>query len=238
MSDVQYLSPAITVLLTSHMKPYLDDALTSLTEQTRQDFAVVVIDSGVWADGTDELAIEMAGIYDRWADHPMVEWFFTGESPGSLPCPVSCATNMAIRAGYVRGRYVAHFYDDDIYYPAFMERMAGYLDDHPDRLAVWCTQDRIRVERNGSSSHAGQITAYDGLGPGAILDRVDGGQVMYRREVLDALGDPWMPEEGQSCHHSDGIFLERVAQVAGSIDAIHETLMAHRFTPLSTYSPT
>lgn len=235
---MKFLAPAVTCILTSHMKPFLDEALRSLEAQTRQDFQALVVDSGAWRWGTDPRSQKMAAIYHSWERHPMVEWVFTGESPGALSCPVSVATNLAIRAGLVRGRYVCHFYDDDEYHPQFMEKMAGYLDANHDRMAVWCSQDRARIDRDGGRSVIGRIDAYEGLGPGQIDNRVDGGQVMYRREVLDALGDPWMPEDAHSCRHSDGVFLERVANVVGSFGAVGDVLMTHRFTPISTYTPT
>lgn len=234
---MKFLAPAVTCILTSHMKPYLADALRSLAAQTRQDFQVLLVDSGAWRGRDDERSLAMAAIYREWSGHPMVEWVFTGESPGSLSCPVSVATNLAIRAGLVRGRYVCHFYDDDEYHPQFMEKMAGYLDEHLERGAVWCSQDRVSISREGARTEGGRIPSFDDLSAGRIDCQVDGGQVMYRREVLDTLGDPWMPEASSTCRHSDGVFLERVAQVTGPIGAIPDVLMTHRFTPISTYSP-
>lgn len=233
---MKLIPPAVTVLLTAHMKPYLADALTSLTNQTSSDYECIVIDSGAWINKSDERSVAMAEVYRGWHGHPLIEWVFTGET-APLSCPVSVATNLAIRAGLVRGRYVCHFYDDDQYYPEFIERMSGHLDGHPESGAVWCTQDRVNLYRDGSQTKAGQITAEHVLTPGMIDNRVDGGQVMYRRDVLDALGDPWMPEESGTCRHSDGVFLERVAAIT-PIEPIPDTLLAHRFTPLSTYSPT
>lgn len=227
---------SVTVILTSHMKPFLRDALASLDEQTRRDFSVILLDSGVWRGQTDEQSLAMAQVHRDTKRR--FRWRFTDEPPRP-PCPVGAVTNTAIRSGLVKGKYVCHFYDDDVYDPRFMERMAGYLDDHPDEMAVWCSQDRARIERDGGYRVFATIRAYDGLSPGQIDNRVDGGQVMYRRKVLDMLGDPWMTEDGALCMHSDGIFLERVASVIGHpIGAIPDVLMTHRMTPLSTYSPT
>ena len=235
---MKFLAPTVSVILTAHMKPFVEEALQSLERQTRQDFGVILVDSGAWRGGDDDIARQMADIHAGWRDHPMVEWVFTAERLGSLSCPVGVATNLAIRAGLVNGRYVCHFYDDDEYHPQFIEKMAGYLDEHPDRKAVWCSQDRARIERDGGRSVVGHIPAYDGLTAGNIDCLVDGGQVMYRREVLDALGDPWMPEDPGLCSHSDGVFLDRVAQVTGPIGAIPDTLVTNRKTPLSAFSPT
>jgi hypothetical protein len=63
---------------------------------------------------------------------------------------------------------------------------------------------------------------------------------MFRREVLDKIGDPWLPEDPADavCRHSDGIFLEKLAQVCGVVHPIADVLYDHRFTPISTYTPT
>ena len=231
---MKFLFPTVTVILTSHMKPYLQDALWSVTHQSRTDIQVLVLDSGQWAGRTDLDALRMDHVYREWATHPMVEWVFTGEAPGLIErvCPVGFVTNEAIRAGLVRGRYVCTFYDDDLYAPDFIEQMAGYLDAHPDAMAVTCSESR----QTYSGEDRGGIGGYQ-RGPGEFDCRVDGAQIMFRREVLDRIGDPWLPEDTGRCSHSDGVFLERLADVCGRVPGIDATLVTHRFTPLSTYSP-
>ncbi len=68
---------------------------------------------------------------------------------------------------------------------------------------------------------------------------MDGTQVMFRRELLDRIGDPWLTEDPADavCRHSDGIFLDKIGVLAGAVDNIDEVLVVHRFTELSTYSP-
>lgn len=238
---MKVLSPAVTILLTSHMKPYLDDALESVAAQTRKDFHCVVIDSGQWIGRKDhELSMKMAAVYHKWKDHPLIEWVTTGEDPGLRfrKCPVGWVTNEAIRAGLVRGRFFCTFYDDDLYEPTFVEKMAGYLDANPFVSAVWCTQARVILKRDGSMQLAGEISALNPKQAGDMDCHVDGAQIMIRRELLDKIGDPWLPEGAtDDCRHSDGIFLEKVARAAGTIPNIPEFLLSHRFTPLSTYSP-
>lgn len=238
---MKVLRPAVTCLLTSHMKPYLRDALASLLAQTRKDFEVIVIDSGQWIGREDDPQCkQMAAVHADFAAHPLITWVSTGERPAlaARKCPVAWATNEAVRAGLVRGRYVCTFYDDDTYRPRFMEVMAGFLDDHPEHLAVWCSQERTRLTAVGPQS-AGAIMA---LSPksGMTFDcQVDGAQVMFRREVLDAMGDPWLDEnpDRQNCCHSDGLFLNQLGLIAGTVPNVEEVLCEHRFTPLSTYTP-
>lgn len=238
---MKVLRPAVTCVLTSHMKPaYLGDALQSLVDQTRRDFEVIVADSGQWIGVDDAGSQAMLGHYEKWSRLPLVTWVTTGEPPDLRfkRCPVAWVTNEVIRAGLVRGRYMCTFYDDDRYLPRFMEVMAGYLDTHPAG-AVMCSQTWWRSNPNcdnGFELFAG-ITADQPRGPGEFDCMVDGGQVMWRTELLDKIGDPWLPESPDSCHHSDGLFLERLARATGTVDAVLEVLCENRKTPVSAYAP-
>lgn len=237
---MRFLRPAVTILLTAHMKPYLRDSLESVLKQTRlRDVQVLVVDSGQWIGVEDPVSSAMADVYWDFQSHPVVEWVFTGEGPDLRQelCPVAWATNEAIRAGLVRGRYMSTFYDDDRYHPTFVERMAGFLDQHPDAPAVWCSQNRIILRPDGTEQFHSVIPASGPKSSGWDC-QVDGGQIMWRTALLDLVGDPWLPEDpGDTCRHSDGIFLEKLGRVAGTVPAIGDILMDHRFTPISTYTP-
>lgn len=238
---MKFLAPAVTIIVTAHMKPTLADALASVIAQTRKDFQCLVLDSGQWIGRPGERAAAMARVYWEYQAHPLVEWVFTGEPPDLIrrACPVAWVTNEAIRAGLVRGRYVCTFYDDDVYDPRFTEVMADYLDEHPGAGAVWCSQARAVARPGEEPQVTGHIMA-TGVKVAGMMDcQVDGAQVMFRRQLLDVIGDPWLPEDpaDESCHHSDGIFLERLAQAAGMIHPAGDVLVTHRHTPLSTYSP-
>jgi glycosyltransferase involved in cell wall biosynthesis len=233
------LAPAVTCLLTAHRKPYLRDAIESVLGQTRRrDVELVVVDSGSWIDERDVIARQMADVHADFAELPGITWVFTGEGAELRreACPVAWATNQAIRAGLVRGRYMCTFYDDDRYHPTFFERMAGFLDDHPEAPAVWCSQNRIRLDPDGSEHLVGVIAATGPKSAGWDC-QVDGGQIMWRASLLDLLGDPWIPEGVADCRHSDGLFLEKLGAVASTVPAIGDVLMDHRFTPISTYTP-
>ena len=238
------MTPTVTIILTSHMKPTLKDAIASIGRQTRQDFQVVIMDSGQWRGKDDEISLKMRDIHGTvqlvalLGDAPLI-WEFTDEEPGLADrlCPVGWATNEAIRRGLVRGKYVCTFFDDDEYEPTFLERMVGHLEDTGEQ-AVWCTQDRVALLPSGERQHRGVIRADRVLTPGDILDRVDGGQVVFTREAMMSLGDPWLTEDRGQCYHSDGLFLVRLCERIGEIKPLDEMLYTHRFTPYSTYSPT
>lgn len=232
--------PAMTILLCSHMKgAYLPEAIDSVLAQTRQDLQLLVVDSGRWQGSHDPAAALMAQVHREYHQHPLVEWTFTGEGPNlrATKCPVGWATNQAIRRGLVRGRYMATFYDDDRYLPRFVEQMAGYLDRFPQVGAVWCSQLVATLDADGTETVVAARPATEEKFGASFDCRVDGAQVAWRTALLDQIGDPWLPEEPATCHHSDGIFLDKLGAVCGVVPPIPEPLVVHRFTPLSSYTP-
>jgi len=229
----------ISVLLAVHMKALVHEAIDSVLAQTRSDIQLVVADSGVWRQRTDDASSKMRDIHGYY--RAQVEWRFTDEPPDlrQHKCPIGWVTNRAFREGWLRGSYIATLYDDDLWYPTFAEKMAGYLDGHPEALAVWCSQDRVHMYADGRTTKVGVIRA-DAPKRGNWDNAVDGGQVMFRREALGLIGDPWLTEDPADavCRHSDGMFLEKLGAAAGGVPNIPDVLCANRKTPLSAYSPT
>lgn len=239
---MKVLAPAVTCILTSHMRPTLEDAIGSLLAQTRLDFEVIIADSGAWIGRSDAASMTMARMCAMYSMHPLITWVTTGERPGihERKCPFTWAVNNVIRSGLVHGRYVCYFYDDDLYKPTFMERMAGYLDTNPGKQAVMCFQDRWTLHEDGSGEERPGFTN-TGNHQGATFDcQVDGAQIMHRREVLDLVGDPWWPEDPDwgICNHADGLFLNKLGVAVGhEVEMLPEPLETHRYTWLSTYTP-
>src|SRR5260221_2771078 len=137
----------------------------------------------------------MDAVYRKYAQHPLIEWVFTGE-PADLirgQCPVALVRNAAMRAGLPRGRYVCTFYDDDIYDPEFTEEMAGFLDRHPEAGAVWCSEYRAVGRPGAAAEVTGTIPAGGPKTAGQIDFPVDGAQGMCRRAMVDPNGGPRLP---------------------------------------------
>ena len=246
---MKVIEPKITCLVMSHMKPTLIEALKSLEQQTINLNCIekIIVDSGLWMDlrPDDEMFKKMSFIYHETIRAGFGEWYFTGE-PNNFrekKCPVSYWTNKAIELGLVRGKYFCCHYDDDIYYPTFMEKMAGYLDEHPEAMAVRCTQNRTKINPDGTQTSTSPLEAKSEI-VGPHMDCVvDGQQVMMRTEVLTKLkekyGNELLPEDPDisSCSHSDGIFLNRMGEIIDKLHFINEPLCEHRNTVYSTYTP-
>lgn len=238
---MKVISPAVTCVLTSHMKSlYLRASIESVLAQTRRDFQILLIDSGQWIGSDHPERHAMAGLHEIYSQHPLIDWVTTGEGPDirSRKCPVAWVFNETIRSGLVRGRYVCTFYDDDLYYPEFMEKMAGFLDAHPAAKAVYSAQNRVSLTPDGGRTVVGLFPANFPRPGGSFCGAVDGAQIMFRRTLLDEIGDPWMDEDNLgNCHQSDGAFMDKLGTFAGIVPNIPDVLGEHRFTKISAYHP-
>ena len=239
---MKVLNPTVTVMLASHMKPvWLGSTLDSILRQTRLDIEVVVADSGAWLPSPPSQRWEMQRLHDTYAPHPLVTWVTLDQTwPTPLidrACPYTYVWNRVIDAGLVRGKYVAVFTDDDLYAPTFVERMAGYLDDHPEAKAVYCAQEQTRLD-DERWVPVRTLTADGPRGPGEFDGQVDMTQVMFRSACFTELPYPPFNEAPADdvCRHADGLFLERLAGMTGPVPNIPETLVIHRYTPDSTYN--
>lgn len=236
---MKFLTPTITCLLTSHMKPYLGEALKSVTSQTRTDAQVLLVDSGRWIGKTDALSKKMEKIYQDYMNHPMIEWIFTGEDENMHKnvCMVGYIFNKVIEEGLIRGKYFCTFYDDDLYRPRFFEKMAGYLDNHPQSMAVMCIEKITEIREDGNVVDAGVIDPQGPLSGENFNCAVDGMQVMLRTKILKRIEKPYLVEDTLNCLVSDGLFLDKVGRVT-QVDYLPELLCEHRATPFSTFTPT
>jgi glycosyltransferase involved in cell wall biosynthesis len=235
---VKVISPALTIIMATHMNPLLEEALKSVLAQTRKDLECVVADSGLWIGQNDAHSVKRAACHRKYAGHPLINWVTTGELPGlrKRTCAPSWVANQVIRAGLVRGRYACVAYDDDLYKPDFAAKMCGYLDWHPEDMAVTCSQDRTTLHHDGTKRLDYIIHALPHRQPGNFDCQMDGSAIVFRRDVLDKLGDPWLPEEQDTCDHSDGVFLERIAGATGPVPGIGEVLCEHRISPWSAFT--
>ena len=103
-------------------RPYLDECLRSLQEQTLRDFEVAMVDDGS-TDGSDEVMRRFAG-----ADHRFRCMWQTNSGP-------SAARNRGLREA--QGQYVAFLDCDDWLLSAdCMERMCRFMDETGADVAV------------------------------------------------------------------------------------------------------
>jgi hypothetical protein len=137
--------------------------------------------------------------------------------------------------------YVGWLSDDDILAADFVEVMAGYLDRHPQVMAVYGLSEHILYNLQTRQAHSMRVLprAYRGVFDRLVspYGKLDGGQVVVRRSALEMLAYPWMPETGDAtARFCDGAFLQTLASVFGIYPATAEVIMQNRTTPRSAHT--
>ena len=227
--------PLVTVVMPSHLKPLLAEAIECVKAQTISDWKLLIYDAGHWIDDVEST---MHPIYAHYAEcDPRIEWIITHDPKdfASRVCPVSYRYNQAHREGRITSPYSFVMPDDDLIAPTYMERLTQELEKGYD--AVYCSQESVNY-KDGVTSPRGGLTASQTL-TGDCVGRVDLLQVMWRTAVLDKLEPPYFPEDpsDSSCRIQDGLFFNRLCEVTDGIHPINEVLCTHRYNPQSTYSP-
>lgn len=180
---------------------YLDQTLQSLDRQTLRDFELIILDN---ASG-----IEAAERFREFAaTRPNVRHERVGER-----LPMFANFNRGIEAA--RGKYVAFFFDDDVYAPEFLEAMTRMLEAHP--TAGFAGSDYIMIDDHGKRIGRRNWVKKTELWPGAryadyLLARgrnlVSTPGLVFRRETLQPDGF----DESISIHFGDFVLLLKIAE--------------------------
>lgn len=109
-------APAISVIIVSwNARKFLEECLDSLSRGVTRTCEVIVVDNAS-SDGSPEMVA---------ANFPWVNLIQTGQNLG-----FSKGNNIGISRG--RGKYIALVNSDVNVLPACLDRLAGFLDEHPD----------------------------------------------------------------------------------------------------------
>jgi glycosyltransferase involved in cell wall biosynthesis len=111
-------SALVDVCIPAHGRPrYLVAAIESVVAQTLTSWNVVISEDG-------EGGGEIEKIVSPYLSDPRVTYVSTGEHVGA-------ARNMTGLIRHGSAPYVALLHDDDFWYPEYLERHVGFLEEHP-----------------------------------------------------------------------------------------------------------
>lgn len=168
-------APVVTVLMSVlNAAAYLDEAITSIREQTWRDFELVVID-----DGSED---------DTW------RIILAHAAQDSRVVPIrnetTLTTSRALNRGLAvaRGQYITRQDGDDCSLPERLARQVAFLESHPDYGAVGTAVEMI--DPQGASLGIAFTLTEDAKIREQLLDRMClcGPTVMGRRECLERAG--------------------------------------------------
>jgi glycosyltransferase involved in cell wall biosynthesis len=109
-------APLVSVCIpTYNRRALLEETLQTITNQTLQDFELIVCDD-CSTDGTFEFLSSL-----KWPNLKVLRNSTNLNLPGTL-------TRLFLEA---RGKYIGMQHDHDLYYPNFLERMVDLMERHP-----------------------------------------------------------------------------------------------------------
>ncbi len=171
------ISCMVSVILATRNRPVaLRHAISSVLNQTFQDFELLVINDG----GSDE-----AGAIAESYGSPKIRYFYK-ETGGHRT-----AMNLGLRVA--RGKYIAYLDDDDVYFPKHLETVVASAE--ADKLDFVCSRNRWVVGkwRDDAWVATQDLTqqepfSLERLHASAVIADLT---VLHRRSLAERVGEFW-----------------------------------------------
>ncbi len=165
----------VSVIIPSYNSAqFLNRTLSSVLDQTEQDFEILIID-----DGSDDNTAQVLGMWSQRDER--IRTFQLSENSGGAAKPKNLGLSHA------RGEYIAVLDADDEWMPTKLEKQLQLFEDGPDLGFVGC--NALIVESDGTENKTRLVQTLDVLGRILQSDYIGtGSSIMYQREVFDAVG--------------------------------------------------
>lgn len=227
----------VSVFIPSFNKgPYVLDAINSVLAQTREDWEIWLLENSN-DDGRTRECIELSGILgDSRIHYEKIDDVENIRRDYYITCWL-----LNRYMGEAAGEYIFYLSDDDLIDPTCLERMTAELDPYPGRNAAYASL------RHAYGCAPGEVGPFGPNGipaetvrmhPENVDCRIDGGQVMFRRTLLNSLPYPWYTESNfaETARHCDGIFLQNLLKTAEAFWPVNEWLITHRHLASSVWT--
>jgi len=163
----------VTVLLAVHNgRPYLQEAVQSVLDQTFSDIELLIVDDASTDGGVDELPADSR-----------IRIVRNEKNLGQVP-----SLNRGL--GEARGTYVARLDADDVMLPTRLERQVAILENESTVALVGTWLDVVDDRGRRWATLRGRLDDYADFVSAIIRDRIPFGHpsLMYRRDVVVELG--------------------------------------------------
>jgi glycosyltransferase involved in cell wall biosynthesis len=227
--------PVVSIVTPSYNKhEYVMDAVRSVFDQSITNWEYYLIDNSTDNGVTRE---KLRRELPRDPRLHYLEFDFTEAERHQFYVPAYIVNQVYDE---ISGTYVFYLSDDDIIYPKCLETQVLFLESNPEAFVCYHSQKRLFLRPEGWHEEGGVYVNFvmgkDTRFPGVDCN-LDGGQIMHRRECLKYLEKPYAPESPESASHSDGLLLQKLANLWKFYPVpVHEALSAHRVTPKSTWN--
>lgn len=139
--------------------------------------------------------------------------------------------------------FLFYISDDDYLERNCFDVLIAWFKINQDKKVVYFKLS-LEKETTNSTTIVGELPAMNTFGTTfgknkhTPLDYLDGGQVLFKKEVLDSMSYPFFPEsmEKESACHCDGLFLQKLCNICDIYPVNYSSkLGCHRITNLSTW---
>jgi glycosyltransferase involved in cell wall biosynthesis len=174
------MDPLVSVLIpTFNYGRFLDDAITSVLQQTYQNFELIIVDNNS-SDNTSK-------VVSKYLDNPKIRYYRNERNIGLVG-------NMNKCLGYANGEFVKFLNADDKFKPELLAEFVGVMQRYPEVVLVTSNSEvfgarsRLRIS-NFVGLQNGKELIFKCLqqGSGNLIGEPT--TVMIRRSVLKQVGE-------------------------------------------------
>lgn len=219
--------------MTSFNKPdWVLESIQSVIDQRFKNWELWVLDNST--DGETRRVLKESGIL--MDDRIIYEEIDIDEETRKTIAPSPMLMNKYYPQ--LNGEFILFLADDDLLDPDCLRTCVNEFAIHPTWMVVNFSLSCIAtLDPKDRDNVVAFVPARLVLKPEEAMDKLDGGQVMHRKKVLDALRQPYFPESRALVNISarcDGYFLAKLAKHFNFFP-IYKTLSLKRITPVSTW---
>lgn len=206
MNGMRETGPSITVVVPVHnARPFLDESISSIVNQTLADFEIVILDDAS-TDGSDRLLREWEKRDSR------IRLFYSKEKLG-----LAGSSNFVVRKANTE--VVARMDADDISHPDRLRRQWEIIKNFPDVAVVGTLCDGIDASgRRVRPRDRWRILRRSAYFP------FPHGSTMFRKEAFDAIGGY---KESFSCGEDQDFFYRMIK--VGRVVTLPDVLYHYRY---------
>lgn len=219
------MPPAITIFTCSYNKPpYVQEAINSVLKQTFPNFEYIILENS--NDGKTRKIVHQT----QDSRVRIIDIDFTDQERNKE------YTESRLKNDYfpqAKGKYIMVLADDDMLEPTCFEEHIKEFERDNKQMANF---HACRVIYLDSDKPDEILPAIETFGPHlSPRQRIDGGSVMFKKELFTKIPQPYFKCNWFDAHISDGLFLNKLARVT-TIYPINKILYIKRITKVSTHT--
>ncbi|MDD5358598.1 MAG: glycosyltransferase [Candidatus Nanoarchaeia archaeon] len=162
--------PKASVIIVTYNRPLmLKQAIQSIFDQTLKDWELIIIDY------TEDHSINEQ-VYEWALQDIRVKCILHDTNINNIALCWNEGLDLA------KGEFWCTLDDDNTKYPAFLEKMTGFLETHPENDAVICAMEHTGTTKG---RHFQKPKDWDHL---KECNKIDSGQVLYRKSIIERIG--------------------------------------------------